>query len=53
MAIVAVSCLILGTLLGIVFTCFAIRKPLKKPKPPFSRDLNGGIDEYTDEDLNL
>uniref|UniRef100_A0A0B6Z3W6 GH18 domain-containing protein n=1 Tax=Arion vulgaris TaxID=1028688 RepID=A0A0B6Z3W6_9EUPU len=52
-AIVAVACLILGTILGIVFTCFGLRIRVKKPKYPFQRDADGDMDEYTDEDPNL
>ncbi|XP_059157752.1 di-N-acetylchitobiase-like [Physella acuta] len=49
----AVGCLLLGTLLGVTFTCLALRNKVRKPKAPFSRDRNGAVEEFVDEDPNL
>lgn len=50
---VAVGCLLLGTLLGVTFTCLALRNRVRKPKAPFARDRNGTVEEFVDEDPNL
>ncbi|CAL1533710.1 unnamed protein product [Lymnaea stagnalis] len=49
---VAVGCLLLGTVLGFLFTCLALRKRVKKPKEPFASD-RPSVEEFVDEDPNL
>ncbi|XP_005102562.1 di-N-acetylchitobiase [Aplysia californica] len=49
---VGVGCLLLGVFLGVLFTCLATKKRVKKPKPAFHRD-GGGMDDFVDEDPDL
>lgn len=49
---VAVGCLLLGTVLGFLLTCLALRKGVKKPKEPFASD-RPSFEEFVDEDPNL
>ncbi|KAI8783856.1 di-N-acetylchitobiase [Biomphalaria glabrata] len=52
-AAVAVSCLLVGTFLGTLFTCLALKKRVKKPRQPFARDGGANVDEFLDEDPTL
>ncbi|KAH9500461.1 hypothetical protein Btru_071991 [Bulinus truncatus] len=48
-AAVAVSCLLVGTFLGSLFTCLALKRTVKKPREPFARDVGHTEDEFLDD----
>ena len=51
---VAVGMLLLGVILGVVFTCIGLKNFVKKPKQgAFQDDHDGHMDEFLDDDPNL
>lgn len=52
-AVTAVGCLVLGAILGVIFTYVGLRVRIKKPRNPFQRDMDTDMEAFTDEDPNL